>query len=124
MRFESIAIRESIADDLPGTQILDSSEIEPTLVGRDVGDIADPSLVGSVKRKLAHEQIGSDEMRMLGVSGRLVGAFTHRKDVQLVHEAMDALARTGKLFADQVVQAVQAEGRILTCSAGSLRLSA
>lgn len=107
------AVGESIADDLPGTQIFDSSETEPALIGRYAGDIADPSLVGSVKRKLAHEQIGSDRMRMLGVGGRLVSAFTHRKDVQLVHEAVDALARAGKVFADQVVQAVQAEGRIL-----------
>ena len=61
------AVRGSIANDLLGTQIFDSSEIEPTLVGRDVGDIANPGLVGSVKRELAHEQIWSNRVRMPGV---------------------------------------------------------
>ncbi len=49
------AIREGIADDLLCTQILDSSEIKPAFVGRDVGDIANPGLVWGVKRELAHE---------------------------------------------------------------------
>ena len=39
------AVREGIATDLPDTQIFDSSEIEPSLVGRDAGDIANPGFV-------------------------------------------------------------------------------
>ena len=33
--------------------------------------------------------------------------------MQLVHKAVDTLAGTGKILADQVIQAVQAKGRIL-----------
>lgn len=106
-------VGEGIADDLSGTEVFDSGEIKPALVGRDVGDIADPSLVGSVEGKLAHEEIGRDGMGMPGVRSHPVSAFAHREDVQLFHEAVNALARTGKLVADQVVQAVKAEGRIL-----------
>ena len=106
------AVRESIADDLFGTQIFDSSEIEPALVGRDVGDVADPSLVWSVKRKLAHEQIRCDRMRMLGIRSRPVSAFAHGGNAQFIHETVDVLARTGELFADQVVQAVETKGGI------------
>ena len=107
------AVREGIADDLFGTKVFDSSEIEPALIGRDVGDIADPSLVGSVKRKLAHEQIRSNGMRMLGICSRFVSAFAYGGNAQFIHEAVDAFARTGEFFADQVVQAVEAKGRIL-----------
>ena len=107
------AVRESVADDLLGTQIFDSSEIEPAFVSRDIGDIANPSLVGSIKRKLAHEQIRSNGMGMPGIRSRLVSAFAHGGNAQFIHEAVNALARTGELFADQVVQAIQAESRIL-----------
>lgn len=106
------AVRESITEDLFGTKVFDGSEVEPALVGRDVGDIANPSLIGSIKRKVAHEEIGSDGMRMLGIRRLLVSAFAHRGNAQFIHQAMDALARTGKLFAYQVVQAVQTESRI------------
>lgn len=106
-------VGEGIADDLFGTEIFDGGQIKPALVGRDVGDIANPGLVGSVKGKVAHEKIGRDGMRMFGVCGHPVSAFTHRRDAQFFHDAVDALARTGKLLADQVVQAVQTESRIL-----------
>ena len=33
--------------------------------------------------------------------------------MQLVHKAVDTLAGTGKILADQVIQAVQAKSRIL-----------
>ena len=49
------AVRESIADDLFGAKVFDGSEIEPAFVGRNVGNIANTGLVGSIKRKLAHE---------------------------------------------------------------------
>ena len=52
-------------------------------------------------------------MRVPGVCSRLVSAFAHRGNAKFIHEAMDALARTGKFFADQMVQAVQVKGRIL-----------
>ena len=107
------AVGEGVANDLFCAKVLHDGAVEPALVRRDVGDIANPSLVGGVKREIAREQIGSDRMRMFGVCSRSVSAFAKREDVQLVHETMDALARAGKVFADQVVQAVQAEGRIL-----------
>ena len=97
------AVRESVADDLLGTQIFDSSEIEPAFVSRDIGDIANPSLVRSIKRKLAHEQIWSNRMRMPGIRSRFVSAFAYGENAQFIHEAVNALARTGELFADQVV---------------------
>ena len=106
-------VREGVTDDLLGTQIFDSSEIKPAFVSRDIGDIANPSLVRGVKRKVAHEQIRSNGMRMPGVRSRLVSAFAYGGNAKFIHEAMDALARTGKFFADQMVQAVQAKGRIL-----------
>ena len=107
------AVRESVADDLLGTKVFDSSEIEPAFVSRDIGDIANPSLVRSIKRKLAHKQIRSNGMRMPGVRSRFVSAFAYGGNAQFIHEAVDAFARTGEFFADQVVQAVQTEGRIL-----------
>ena len=106
------AVREGVANDLLGTQIFDSSEIEPSLVGRDVSDVADPSLVGSIKRKVAHEKIRCDRMRMSGIRSHPVSAFAHGGNAQFIHEAVDALARTGKLFVDQVVQAVETKGGI------------
>ena len=76
-------------------------------------NIANPSLVRGVIRKVAHEQIRSNGMRMPGVRSCLVSAFAYGGNAQFIHQAVDALARTGEFFADQMVQAIQAESRIL-----------
>ena len=53
------ALGEGIADDLLCAKVFYNGAVEPALIGRDISNIADPGLVGSVKRKLAREQIRS-----------------------------------------------------------------
>ena len=105
-------IGEGVADDLLCAKVFHNGAIEPAFVGRDVGDIADPGFVGSVKRKLAHEQIRSDGMRVPGIRSRLVIAFAYGGNTQFIHQTVDALARAGKFRTNQVIQAVQPQCRI------------
>ncbi len=46
------AFSQSEADHLPAEQIDDDSQIEPALAGPDIGDVADPSRVGGLRREL------------------------------------------------------------------------
>lgn len=69
------ALGEGIADDLLCAKVFYNGAVEPALIGRDISNIADPGLVGSVKRKLAREQIRSEGMGVSGVCGGFVGAL-------------------------------------------------
>ena len=64
----SHARRHGVADDLPGVQILVTSKVEPTLLGRDIGDIGQPDLSRMRTRKVLGEQV-----------------FSHRQGVARVH---------------------------------------
>ena len=46
------ALRKGIADDFLGAQILDGGEIQPALIGSDVGDITDPLGIGYIGEKV------------------------------------------------------------------------
>lgn len=53
------AVGEGAADDLFGTKIFHNGTIDPSLVCRDIGDVADPC-DGLVKGEAARKEIGRD----------------------------------------------------------------
>ena len=59
------AVRESVANDLFGAEVLDHGEVEPALIGGDVGDIADPGHTRQCKGEMACQEVRGDRMRMI-----------------------------------------------------------
>src|SRR3954454_8059371 len=81
------------ADDLAAVQVHDGGQIEPSLAGRDIGDIGEPDPVRRGSGEVAIEQIGRDRQVVLAVGGpdpswpRHDGANT-----MTAHQALDASA--------------------------------
>ncbi len=67
--------------------------------------------VGGVLERRAR-RLGAMGCACLELVVAFVGTPARGGDVHLVHQAVDALARAGKLRADQVIQAVQPKGGI------------
>lgn len=59
-----------------------------------------------VKGEAVRKEIGRDGIRAFRVGRGFVGAPACGGELQFVHQTVDALARAGKLRADQVIQAV------------------
>lgn len=88
-------------------------EIEPSLPGRDIGDISNPNLVGSVRLEIAVQEIGRDGMLVVGVGGIAERSLSHRINAQPLHDAVNTAARAPQITAQNVVNAVEAQSRIL-----------
>ena len=56
------AVRQGISNDFFQVQILDDSEIEPTLACWDVGDVAHPDAVWRIAAKVSPQQVRRDGM--------------------------------------------------------------
>lgn len=86
------AVRESITDNLLCAEVLDDGTIEPARIGGDIGNIADPRAVGHIEREAPREEIGSDRMRMPCVRRGLIGKPAGGRDIQCIHQTVDAFA--------------------------------
>ena len=59
------AVRESVANDLFGAEVLDHGEVEPALIGGDIGNIADPGHTRQCEGEMACQEIRGNGMRMI-----------------------------------------------------------
>ncbi len=107
------ALGKGVADNLFGAEILGDGGIEPALAGRYVGDIADPDAVRFGDGKLSLPQVRRGCVAVVRIGRDAVGPAAGGLDSGLAHQAVDALARAGKFGAQQVVQAVEPERRVL-----------
>lgn len=65
----SHALVHRVADDLAGTHVLELGQIEPALVGADIGEIGEPDLVGRAGGEVLLQEVVGHEQRVLGVRG-------------------------------------------------------
>jgi hypothetical protein len=81
------------ADHFSGEPIEDHGQVQPTLTGRDVGDIRQPDLIGLLGREIPIQQIGGNRQGMLAVGGAHAIAARHvSPDAMPAHDPLDPLA--------------------------------
>lgn len=108
------AIRESVSDNLLGTQIFDNGKVQPTFIGWDVGDISNPGLAGLRGVEMPHEKIRRDRATVVGIRGDTVSALPGGMNVEALHQAMNAPSSADDaLLTKKVKQAVETHGRVL-----------
>lgn len=71
------AIADSPANDAPGMQVQDHSQIQPAFARPDIADIACPLLIGLVSRKVPVQQVGCYVELVVAISCYLVLACPH-----------------------------------------------
>src|SRR5262249_16298420 len=79
-------------DDRPREGILHSGEVEPTLPGREVGDVGDPERVGGVWSKATADQIIGDPHPWDTNRGATALSVGQAGDPSLAHEALYPLS--------------------------------
>jgi hypothetical protein len=91
------------ADHFAGEQVEDHGQVEPALGGRDIGDVGQPNVIGSVRDKALVQQVFRHRQRMLAVS-RADAKAARRPcpDAVLTHEPGDPLAAGGLAFGAQL----------------------
>ena len=94
--------RHRPADDLAREQIHRDREVEPALVGRDVGHVRDPDLVGCVGPEVAIHAIGRDREAVVGVRGlHSEASLRLRTQAGNAHQARDPMPTAGHAAAPQ-----------------------
>ena len=72
-RLDDEVLRHAVAhgppDDLTAVQVFHTGQIEPSLVGRDIGDVRHPHLMGPLGHKLAIQDIVRDRVGVPGIGG-------------------------------------------------------
>lgn len=58
------ALRKGITHDFPGAQVLHDGQVEPAFPGWNVGDIAHPGLIWTLKVELSLQKVGCGRMVM------------------------------------------------------------
>lgn len=86
------ALREGVTDNFAGAKVFYDSKVQPSLTGRDIGDIANPSHVGFWETELSAQKILRYGAVVIGVGGSLVGFPPCRMDMRLFHQPPNALA--------------------------------
>ena len=85
------------ADDLHCGEILDSSEVEPAFVGRDIRDVGQPDRIGDGDIELALKEIGCDGMAVAAVgSDRHAPPASRWTEPFLLHEPGNGAFRDTK----------------------------
>ena len=83
------------AHHLTAVQIQDYGQVQPALVGGDVGDVAAPQRIGSLRRKASLHQIGGNRQMMFAVGGHHKFALGAGAYAVLLHQpAHPLLAHT------------------------------
>lgn len=94
------------ADDAAREELEEHREICPPVAGRDVRDVARPSVIRRGRLKVARQQVRGDRVRVVGVRGAPKTALLTRYDAVLAHQARDAfLADTNAALAKRTVHA-------------------
>ena len=83
------AIADGPADHAPRMQVQDHRQIQPSLAGPDVTDIACPFLVWSICCELTIQQVRRDVERVVAVCGRLEFMCPFNDDPVLAHQPPD-----------------------------------
>ena len=100
--FGAQVIAHGPADHFAGEQVEDHGQVEPTLAGRDVGDIGQPDLIGPVGDKILLEQVCRHREGMLAVGcAHAIAARRPRPDTMLAHDPFDPLAADGLALGPQ-----------------------
>jgi hypothetical protein len=79
------------ADDFPVEQIKDHGQIQPILVGPDVGYVSGPDLIQFRWREVPGQQVRRYRQRVLRVGGRLESPLEQCPDAVLPHQSLDPL---------------------------------
>src|SRR4051794_4363928 len=79
------------ADDLAGRQVEDGRQVQPSLTGRDVGNVGQPDAVRCRCDELLLQQVGCDRQRVAAVSGAWPELATgERANTVTTHQPRDA----------------------------------
>ena len=85
------------ADDFAAVEVQNAGEIEPTLVGENVGDIGDPDLVGCSSLWGFYQEIGSNWVIVVAVGGLdPVAALLASTNAPTFHETGNSVASMSK----------------------------
>ena len=88
-------------------------QIQPSLPGWNVCNIANPDSIWLRNLKIPVQQIRCNRMGMPGVGGALVCEFAHGLDMQLPHQPINPLSGADHFPPDHVKQGVQPGGWLL-----------
>ena len=103
------------ADDFAAVEVQNAGEIEPTLVGENVGDIGDPDLVGCSGLWGFYQEIGSNWVIVVAVGGLdPVAALLASTDALALHETGNSVASMSK---PKVTEFVDDSGRTVGLAA-------
>ena len=76
-------------DDLAAIQVENNHQIQPTLFGLDIGDVASPHRIRLHRLEVAIKQVRRNRQVMLAVRGDNKFTFPPRFDVVPLHEPLD-----------------------------------
>jgi hypothetical protein len=100
--FGTQVIAHGPADHFAGEQVEDHGQVEPALASRDIGDIGQPDLIGSVGDKVLVQQVFRHRQGMLAVGGAdAKAAWRPRPDAVLAHDPCDPLTADGMALGAQ-----------------------
>src|SRR5215212_6366182 len=84
-------IAHCVADDLATVQVHDSSQVEPPLIGSNVGDIGEPNPVRRSRSEVAIDQVRCDRQLMTAVGRAWVPCPGHDgANAVPPHQSLDA----------------------------------
>ena len=114
---EARVIAHRPAHDLTGEQIEDGGQVQPPLIGRDVGDVRQPNLIRPGGQEGLVEQIVGDRQAVIAVGGDdPEAALGHRSDAMAMHQPLDPAAADEASFGAQ--EGVDARGAVAATVAG------
>ena len=92
------------ADNLAGVQIFEGCQIEPALIGRDLGDVSHPDLIRRGRlAKLPIQQIRRDRQVVLGIGRDFEFLLVCAADVVQFVKALDAVHASKDALGYQLV---------------------
>lgn len=84
------AVADGPANHAAGMQVQDDCQIQPTLTGPELVDVARPFLVRPGRTEVPIQQVRGDVERMIAVCGRLELARSFNSNPVFAHQATDA----------------------------------
>ena len=83
------------AHDAPGEHINDEGHVQPTLPGRNIGEVRHPQLIGSISLELPIDPIQWSGSSCIAKSRAYDLAAPHALQAQALHQPLDRAARDG-----------------------------
>lgn len=84
-------IGHRVADDPAAVEVFEAGQIQPTLIGGDIRDVARPDLIGSRHPKSLGQHILGDRQVMARIGGGPKPSFLPAAQAQLAAGALDAM---------------------------------